>query len=314
MYINNVSQKLLKSNYYAALAHLSSFLVLLLLYSYYSNSEKYVKASTFRYTIPGPQEFTDGCTSSGSAGQNDGVGQCFKEEIHGVPKKMPVSYNNITLCLFFFAFTALTHLFYLTDGFGKGTYSGFLAQGYNPIRWVEYAISASIMTILIAQNLGIHDLYHLISLVFINIALQTCGFVVESALKDGPGFNRQVVGGTTFAGWTLLLGLWIPIIFSFGSLLNDIKEKYADVVETVGPNAGKKIQIPGFVWFILIVQILNFSCFGFIQAMQVRDAFKGKIVNYESYERKYIGLSFIGKLGLASGLGYGLIFRTRKCP
>ncbi len=46
---------------------------------------------------------------------------------------------------------------------------------------------------------------------------------------------------------------------------------------------------------------------------QVKDYLKGNPKPFEVYERKYIFLSFAGKLALAGGLGYGLILRTASC-
>ena len=74
------------------------------------------------------------------------------------------------------------------------------------------------------------------------------------------------------------------------------------------------VTIPRFVWFIVIGQIINFALFGFIQLMQVRSTLNGVIIPYENIERKYIYLSFAGKLALAGALSYGLLFRTKDCP
>lgn len=302
-----------RQNYYAAFAHLSSFILLLILYNYY-NSAKYARSQTFRYSIASPTDSAGTCNSNKQPITGGTTGRCLTEEVYTVPKKAPISFNKIYLVLFFFAITSLAHFFYATDGFGSGVYMNYIKQGYNPFRWVEYGISASVMILIIAHSLGINDANHLFSLVVINIAMQTCGYIVEVSLKKNVPINKSIINGATFAGWTLLLASWIPIILAFSSLVYDVNTKYKDEVEDGGPDDGKPIKVPGFVWFILIVQILNYSSFGVIQAMQVNDAFKGMLKPYSVYENRYLILSFAGKIGLAAGIGYGLIFRTRKCP
>jgi hypothetical protein len=202
-------------------------------------------------------------------------------------------------------------LYYATDGFKSGTYSAVVESGMNPYRWIEYAASASFMIVLIAYELGIKDANHLLTLVFVNIAMQTCGFLVENALVQ-PSIDRTTVKGATLIGWLLLVGMWLPIIITFVTLVNDINTNYDGLIDETGDK--KKIRIPGFVYFIIIFQIINFTSFGFIQAGQIRDALSGNPKPFGFYERRYLKLSFIGKLALASGLAYGLLFRVRDCP
>jgi hypothetical protein len=308
-------KSLFRKNWNAAYAHIGSFLCVVLLFSYYDNSQKHAQALTFRYTVPKPDAPNVGQTPLGGTSCNsDGTvpatvsGQCSTRSIFAPPKKT-WSFNVIYGCLAFFAITAFAHIFYATDGFNSGKYSSVVAQGWNPYRWVEYAASASIMTVLIAYTLGIRDSNHLTSLIFINVALQLCGFLVENALIQ-TSVNMTTVTGATVVGWTLLLGMWIPIIYAFWSLVNDINLNYKGVNDS---GTGKPIKIPNFVWFIIVAQIINFWSFGFIQLGQVRDTMLGTAKPFEVYESRYIFLSFAGKLALGSGLAYGLIYRTRKC-
>jgi heme/copper-type cytochrome/quinol oxidase subunit 2 len=169
------------------------------------------------------------------------------------------------------------------------------------------------MTVLIAYELGIKDSNHLLSLVFINVAMQACGYLVEHSLIQ-PRIDATVVKGATTIGWLLLAGMWLPILGAFYYIYKDVRDNFSGITEQTGPDAGKPIKIPGFVWFIIIVQVINFSSFGLIQLGQVRSALSGAKVPYITYEKKYLWLSFVGKLGLAGGLAYGLIFRTRTCP
>jgi hypothetical protein len=299
-------------NWLAASAHIGSFLMVVILFNIYGASQSHTGAQTFRYTLPNPTNPVGGqsCNSNGKA-QEKLSGQCQTDPIFGPPKKT-FQFDVIYGVLLFFAITAYAHIFYATDGFNTGKYSRVISEGWNPYRWVEYGLSASVMTVLIAYELGIKDSNHLMSLVFINVAMQTCGFLVENALIQ-PHINPTAVKGATTVGWLLLLGMWVPILYAFSTIVKDVNEYFKGKTEPDGPAAGKPIKVPGFVWFIIIVQLFNFSSFGLIQMGQVRDTLAGRPKPYDVYESRYLTLSFAGKLALASGLAYGLLFRTRDC-
>jgi hypothetical protein len=312
------TSKLIGQNWKAAYAHIGSLLLVVALFYHYGSARKHATAQTFRYAIPIPNAPLLGhnpiggtsCNSNNSA--SAGQGQCNTEAVFAPPTKT-FSFNVIYGTLAFFAITAFAHIYYATDALGSGKYSSYIAQGWNPYRWAEYAVSASIMTVLIAYELGIKDSNHLLSLVFMNVALQACGYLVEHALIQ-PRIDTTTVKGATAVGWFLLAGMWIPILASFYYIYKDIKDNYKGIVEpSNAPNPGQPVKIPGFVWFIVIVQLLNFASFGFIQLGQVRNALSGNPKPFSVYEKRYLFLSFAGKLGLAGGLAYGLIFRTRKC-
>ena len=300
--------KLAKRNWQAAGAHALSFMTLLVLYLYYKNSQKYAEAETFRYALPTPDDI-DGTCNSNRIDSSGEVGKCSKDDIYAVPKKTSLRFNIIYGSLFFFAFTALAHLFYATDGFNTGAYTSVIKNGWNPYRWVEYGVSASAMTLLIGYSLGTKDAATLLGLVFATASLQTVGLVVESSIK-ARNLNRESIIAATVGGWLLLGSIWGPIIYNFRNVIKDIQENYSDEVD---PSTGEKVKLPSWLWFIIVVQIINFSCFGFIQLNQVRRALGGNPKPFTEVEMQYLFLSFAGKLGLASGLAYGLLFRTRDC-
>lgn len=293
-----------KLNIYAIYAHVISLIIIGLIYILLPKTQKFAKTQAFRYQLPTNAQVAGTCNSDGQAGAI--TGKCQIETPFPPPLKAG-SFNVIYGVLIFFALTAFAHLYYATDGFKTGKYSEALANGWNPYRWVEYGASASIMTVLIASTLGIRDANHLTSLVFINLALQMCGFIVEAGIL---GNNATVVKGATLAGWTLFLGMWGPIIYAFYTVYDDVNKKYGNNID---PSTGKKVAIPNFVWTIVIFQLFAFFQFGQIQFGQVRDYLKGTPKPFEVYEKKYVKLSFASKIALASGLGYGLLLRTSGC-
>ena len=293
-----------KFNTYAGYAHLGSLIIIGIIYLSLPKTHKYAKTQTFRYQLPSVAQATGTCNSDEQATLISG--KCRVNTPYPPPLKAG-SFNTIYGVLIFFALTAFAHLYYATDGFKTGAYSAALLKGWNPYRWAEYGASASIMTVLIATQLGIKDANHLTSLVFINLALQMCGYVVEAGILSD---TREVVKGASIAGWLLFLGMWGPIIYAFYTVYDDVNKKYGTKID---PDTGKKVAIPAFVWSIVIFQLFNFLSFGLIQGGQVRDYFKNKSKPFDFYERKYIFLSFTGKLALACGIGYGLILRTASC-
>jgi hypothetical protein len=214
--------------------------------------------------------------------------------------------NIIFGAIAFFVITAFAHAFYASDGFGSKVYSRSIAEGWNPYRWFEYATSASIMTGLTALIDGIRDVQMVAVLFVITIAMQLCGYSVESQLRGHGrlGANaRDAVIGTTAVGWLLYVALWGAILTTFGFAVKDVDEKYAD------PEA----KVPTWIWFIIILQAVYYALFGWVQLNHVKARLSNKPFDYMSTEKSYIGLSFTSKLSLAAGLSYGLLFRTKDC-
>jgi hypothetical protein len=89
------------------------------------------------------------------------------------------SSNIPILILVFFLFTSFFHLLYGTDFFGRGTYTKFLQQGWNPVRWLEYGISAGIMIYIISLLSGIRDVTTLAPVVAAVAITQVFGYVNE---------------------------------------------------------------------------------------------------------------------------------------
>jgi hypothetical protein len=208
------------------------------------------------------------------------------------------SINVATWILIFFGLTVFFHTLYATDFFGRGYYTKFLQEGWNPVRWGEYAISAPIMIIIISLLTGTKDITSLWAYFFIIAALQFCGLIVEretiKPIKDA--FQVQVATGI---GWVLLLAVWIPLLYS--------------IVAVIGDARGYAQNVPAWVPLIVVIQFFQYSWFGFIQMKQVKALVKGMpLPDFFSIERSYIMLSFASKLALGSFIGYGLLQRQNS--
>jgi len=113
---------------------------------------------------------------------------------------------------------------------------------------------------------------------------------------------KDAVLGSTVSGWLLFAALWFVLIFSFSYLVYDVNQLYTNA------------SIPGWIWFVVIGQLLFYASFGVVQVIHIMRRFKNQNFDYGTIEKYYIFLSFAAKLALAGGIGYGIIFRVRNCP
>lgn len=212
--------------------------------------------------------------------------------------------NVKNLVLAFFGVTALAHLLYATDFFGMGWYSDALTKGWNPFRWIEYGISASLMVAIIAPFSGQRDASSVGLIVAANAAMQGQGFLVERALIAPGGPDMTSAYFATLVGWLLLVAAWASILRAFFNTLNDV-------------NKLGTFKLPSWLWGIGVVQAAFFSSFGFVQLAQLRDAAKSAksgdaASNFLRFEKSYLVLSFLAKASLASVLAYGLVGRNQE--
>lgn len=207
----------------------------------------------------------------------------------------------------FFGISLLAHTFYATDGFGTGRYSSAILQGWNPYRWFEYAASAATMTAILAPADGTRDLGSVVTLATVTGALQFCGLVVEACLRYTQPKNDEAVRAATLTGWLLFTVIWFCILYNFANLKRDIDTFNAN--GTFVPPA----EVPVWLWFILISQIVFYALFGVNQLQHIQKA-RTKGFSFETIEYRYIILSFLSKITLAGGFAYGLIYRTKDCP
>jgi hypothetical protein len=185
------------------------------------------------------------------------------------------------LVVIYFMFTCFFHILYATDGFGTGAYSRALARQNNYFRWIEYAISSTIMTFLILIITGVKDFDLVIFTLIINVAMILCGQIVEAAQ------DKKVKYVALAVGFICLLGISYVILRTFFTRLYQAN-KYG-------------FKIPGYVYAIVFPLILWYASFGIVSWVQ---AVKGG--DYLKYEKWYIYLSFLSKLNLGVFVAFGL--------
>lgn len=151
-----------------------------------------------------------------------------------------------------------------------------LKQGINRYRWYEYALSSSIMIVLIATLFGIYDIATLILIFIANAGMNIFGLVMEeyhAGKKTGKVDWRPFIWGTISG-----LGPWIAILlYMLGT--------------------GNFDMVPWFVWAIVGTYFVTFNTFPINMILQYQKV--GKWKDYLFGERVYIILSLVAKSILA---------------
>lgn len=155
-------------------------------------------------------------------------------------------------------------------------YVSDLSLGINRFRWFEYALSSSIMIVLIATLFGIYDIGSLILIFTTNASMNLFGLVMEQLnvgkIKDKVAWGPFVWG--SIAG----IGPWVVIfLYMFGT--------------------GNFDMVPWFVWAIVITYFITFNTFPINMILQYKKV--GKWQDYLYGERTYIVLSLVAKSLLA---------------
>lgn len=155
-------------------------------------------------------------------------------------------------------------------------YFSDLKVGINNFRWFEYAISSSIMIVLISTLFGIYDIASLILIFIVNATMNLFGLVMEQLNSQR---KKEDVNWGPFI-WGSIAGTapWIAIaLYMFGT--------------------GNFGEVPWFVWAIVVVYFIAFNTFPVNMILQYKEV--GKWKDYLYGERIYIILSLVAKSALA---------------
>jgi hypothetical protein len=170
--------------------------------------------------------------------------------------------------------SAIAHLSLST--FGYKWYVAHLKLGMNPARWAEYAISSSIMIVLIAMQVGMFELSTLMLIFSLNATMNLFGWMMElhNQTTKKTDWTAYIFG--CFAG----IVPWIVIgIYFFGAIM-----RTGDAV-------------PPFVYAIFPILAAFFNIFAINMVLQYRA--KGRYADYLFGEKVYIILSLTAKSSLA---------------
>ena len=161
-----------------------------------------------------------------------------------------------------------------------------LKRNINYVRWYEYALSASLMVVLIALLSGVFDVPTLILLFALTAGMNLFGLEME--LRNQ---GRDKVDWTPFV-FGSIIGLvpWIVIAWYFFAAL-----------------AGSHDAVPTFVYFILGILFVFFFSFALNMWLQYKKV--GPWKNYLFGEKVYMILSLVAKSALAWQIFFGALAR-----
>lgn len=185
-------------------------------------------------------------------------------------------------------------------------YSSIIKTGKNPLRFLEYGISAAVMLMCIALLNGVTDINLIAAIAVLTSACEFCGMVVEYLPYRSP------------LKWVLHLTGWIQFLCAYG-IISHAFFKSINAVPNVNP--------PDFVYAIVILLFLLYASFG---AVQLSELFcemkcsesacgdcplwcrnkKENRINYEYKEMVYVTLSLGSKLVLGSLIFINVLFAS----
>jgi hypothetical protein len=174
----------------------------------------------------------------------------------------------------FLLISALAHFFLATVGYKL--YVSNLIKGMNPVRFYEYALSSSVMIVLIGMLVGIYDLGAIILIFGINAMMNLFGIMMEL-------YNQH----TQKTNWTA---------FTYGSIAGIIPW-IVIVTYFIGSLAGEGGEPPAFVYAIIPTLFVFFNIFAVNMVLQYKKV--GRWKDYLFGERVYIILSLAAKTVLA---------------
>ena len=174
----------------------------------------------------------------------------------------------------FLLISAIAHFSLAT--FGYGFYVRNLKKGMNPVRFYEYALSSSLMIVLIGMLVGMWDLGSLILIFGLNAMMNLFGIMME--------YHNQ---HTEKTDWTS---------FIFGSIAGIIPWVVI-VMYFLGALSSGDAKPPAFVYAIIPTIFVFFNIFAVNMYLQYKKI--GPWKDYLYGERVYIILSLVAKTLLA---------------
>jgi hypothetical protein len=218
----------------------------------------------------------------------------FNEEVHTI--QAPLSVLNATVM--FYLVTAFTHLIYAMVW--KTGYIKSIGEGHNPIRWIEYSVSATIMIYLVSLISGVRDINAIIPILGANIGTMYTGYISEEAIRRG---DFESARHAIQLGWVLQIFIYITLFRKFFSIVGDLRS-----IED--PPGTPKFTIPPWLYFVIVPTVLFYGSFGVVATLWYSKAKKvyeatGALPDFRPTEKLYLYLSLFSKLFLGLYIAYG---------
>lgn len=170
----------------------------------------------------------------------------------------------------FLLISAVAHFYLSTIGYKQ--YVANLKKGMNPVRFYEYALSSSLMIVLIGMLIGLWDLGAIILIFALNATMNLFGIMMELHNQHTEKTNWTAFIYGCFAG----IVPWIVIMLYF-----------------VGAVSSGDAKPPAFVYAIVPTLFVFFNIFAINMVLQYKKV--GRWQDYLYGERVYIILSLTAK-------------------
>jgi len=185
-------------------------------------------------------------------------------------------------CVAIFLFlSALAH-FIISAPKSNDIYNDGISKGINVFRWYEYALSSSLMIVLISLLFGIYDIGALIAIFALNASMNLFGLLMEKINQYTEKTNWTPFIFGSIAG---IVPWIIVILYAFGN--------------------SSPAEVPWFVYAILISYFVFFNTFPVNMILQYKKV--GKWKDYIYGEKVYITLSLVAKTVLAWLVFFGVM-------
>ena len=175
----------------------------------------------------------------------------------------------------FLLLSAIAHFYLSTMGYTR--YVENLTQGKNPIRFYEYALSSSLMIVLIGMLAGVWDFGAIILLFGLNAMMNLFGLLMESLNQSTEKTDWSPFTFGSIAG---IIPWLVIFIYFFGSIAS-----------------GGEAKPPAFVYAIIPTLFVFFNTFAVNMWLQYKKV--GPWKDYLYGERAFIVLSLVAKSVLA---------------
>jgi hypothetical protein len=197
-------------------------------------------------------------------------------------EQVRVELFSIPLAWFIASFLAMSSIAHAIAGWPlRARYEAWLARGMNPLRWVEYAFSSTVMIVAIAYLSFIKDVPALVAIAGCNVAMILFGWSMEAAnegRRDRPDWKHFVFG--CIAGIAPWIGIF-SILLAYGAQ----------------PYLPAGAGIPAFVYVIVASLFVTFNIFAITMVFQYRQI--GRWRDYLVGEKTYMVMSLVAKSLLA---------------
>ena len=170
--------------------------------------------------------------------------------------------------------TCLAHVGYARSAKqgSAGRYGAWARLGHNPVRYIEYGVTASLMVLIIASLSGVRDVGALLMLLVATMATMAFGAMGERAFALQVGQPRLAWAG----GLVLQAAVWAVIAYAFFTTTSELDDE------------------PDWLPLIFWTQLACFCVFPLIQMLYTTGS-----ITFGTAEKAYVLASFSAKTVLA---------------